>query len=347
MRTFTFNCTLTSYEHYYAVGTHGVTVNGGNMTVSADQSVYAVGHYDRSSGNDYSAIMVTVPALSYTGNVTGVKLRLNVSANADNAVYVGKVTNATNLANTGGIPWYTGENTGWIETGVDSLGCESGIQYSLIMDSLATNSTDIVVTEAHLVIETDTSDFTLSYNANGGTGAPASQTATGSESASFTVSSQVPTKTGYSFDGWATSADGAVACQPGDQISITNDTTLYAVWSAVTMTVTLNPSGGTVSPTSITATYGKPYGTLPTPTRTSGTFNGWYNGTSLVTATTVCYETTNHTLTAGWNALSIVRRKKADGSMEDGTIYQKQADGSMRLGIVYRKSADGSMQPNQ
>lgn len=156
-KTYTYPCALTSYEHFYAVGTHSTTVNGGRMTESADQSVYAVGHYARSSGNDYSAIMVTLPTVSFAGAVQSVTLRLNVTTNNGNAVYVGRVTDTSNLTNTGGIPWHTGSTTGWIETGVDSLGCESGIQYSLIMDSLATNSTDIIVTEAELVIVTDAS----------------------------------------------------------------------------------------------------------------------------------------------------------------------------------------------
>lgn len=125
------------------------------MTISADQSVYAVGHYDRSSGNDYSAIMVTVPALSYTGNVQSAALRLYTTTNNNNAVYVGMVTNTSNLTNTGGTPWHTGSTTGWIEFGVSGLSYGSGVSYSLIQDANSTESLDIVVTQAELVIVTD------------------------------------------------------------------------------------------------------------------------------------------------------------------------------------------------
>lgn len=156
-KTYTFPCMLTSYEHFYAVGTHSTTINGGRMTVSEDQSVYAVGHFDRSSGNDYSAIMITLPTISFAGTVQSVALRLNVTTNNNNAVYVGRVTDTSNLTNTGGIPWHTGSTTGWIEFNVASLTYASETSYSLIQDSNASGSLDIIATEAELVIVTDAS----------------------------------------------------------------------------------------------------------------------------------------------------------------------------------------------
>lgn len=154
-KTYTFPCTLTSYEHYYAVGSNGVTVAGGNMKASADQSVFAVGGYSRSSGNNYSAIMVTLPALTYRGDVQSAALRLYTTTNNGNAVYLGQVTDTSNLANTGATPWYTGSTVGWIETSVADLGYGSGVAYSLIQDANNTGSLDIVVTQAELVITTD------------------------------------------------------------------------------------------------------------------------------------------------------------------------------------------------
>lgn len=156
-KTYTFPCTLTSYEHFYAVGTHSTTINGGRMAVSEDQSVYAVGHYSRSSGNDYSAVMVTLPTISFAGTVQSVTLRLNVTTNNGNAVYVGRVTDTSNLTNTGGTPWHTGSTTGWIEFNVASFTYASGTSYSLIQDSNASGSLDLVVTAAELVIVTDSS----------------------------------------------------------------------------------------------------------------------------------------------------------------------------------------------
>ena len=76
--------------------------------------------------------------------------------------------------------------------------------------------------------------YSISYNANGGIGAPASQTKRYGES--LTLSSTVPTRTGYTFMGWATSTYGSVAYMPGASFTANADTTLYAVWKANTYT---------------------------------------------------------------------------------------------------------------
>ena len=73
-----------------------------------------------------------------------------------------------------------------------------------------------------------TRTFTVSYNANGGTGAPASQTKT--YGVNLTLSSTVPTRAGYAFKGWATSSTGAVVYQAGGTYSANSAATLYAVW---------------------------------------------------------------------------------------------------------------------
>ncbi len=70
--------------------------------------------------------------------------------------------------------------------------------------------------------------YTVTYNANGGTGAPANQTKT--YGTNLKLSTSTPTRTGYTFKGWATSANGAVSYQPGGTYTANNAITLYAVW---------------------------------------------------------------------------------------------------------------------
>lgn len=78
-----------------------------------------------------------------------------------------------------------------------------------------------------------TRQWTISYNANNGTGAPAAQTKT--YGSILTLSSTVPTRSGYKFMGWASSSTATTAAyQPGGQFGIDATTTLYAVWQILT-----------------------------------------------------------------------------------------------------------------
>lgn len=76
---------------------------------------------------------------------------------------------------------------------------------------------------------------TLKYDANGGTGAPDSESKSGPKgsSAKFTVSSTTPTRDGYTFKGWNTDPSGnGTAYEAGKTISVAygSTTTLYAQW---------------------------------------------------------------------------------------------------------------------
>lgn len=73
------------------------------------------------------------------------------------------------------------------------------------------------------------SGYTLTYNANGGSGAPSSVSAM-----SATISSTIPTRTGYDFLGWSTSSSATSASYvAGNTISLSSNVTLYAVWKSM------------------------------------------------------------------------------------------------------------------
>ena len=79
-----------------------------------------------------------------------------------------------------------------------------------------------------------TQDITLTYDANGGTGAPEPQTQTveSGKEATFIVNSKEPTRANYDFKGWSTDRNAETASyHGGDSITISQDTTLYAVWA--------------------------------------------------------------------------------------------------------------------
>ncbi len=112
-------------------------------------------------------------------------------------------------------------------------------------------------------------------------------------------------KTGYSFTGWNTVANGSgTAYAPATQFTINANTTLYAQWAPNSYSVTFNANGGsTPTPTSKSVIYDSTYGTLATTTRTGYTFNGWFtasSGGTLVTSATAVAITANQTLFAQW-----------------------------------------------
>ncbi len=128
--------------------------------------------------------------------------------------------------------------------------------------------------------------YTIKYNANGGSGAPSSQTKWKDQT--LTLSSTKPTRTGYSFLGWSTSSSATSATySAGGSYTANSAATLYAVWKANTYTVAYNANGGTGAPSSQTKTYGKALTLSSTiPTRTNYNFKGWATSAS---ATTVSY----------------------------------------------------------
>lgn len=126
-----------------------------------------------------------------------------------------------------------------------------------------------------------TTTYTIKYNANKGTGAPASQTKTYGKT--LTLSSTKPTRaaasdgTTYTFKGWATSDDGAVAYKAGGSYSKNASATLYAVWSSVSnYDIVYYANGGRGAPEKQTKASGKTITlSTKTPTRDGYTFKGW------------------------------------------------------------------------
>ena len=117
--------------------------------------------------------------------------------------------------------------------------------------------------------------FTVSYNANGGTGAPVAQTK--HFGVDLTLSTAVPTRTGYNFMSWNTKADGTgTSYAPGDLYTKDESVTLFAIWSVKTYTVLYNANGGIGAPLMQIKTHGVPL-TLSTkkPTKTNFTFVSW------------------------------------------------------------------------
>lgn len=179
---------------------------------------------------------------------------------------------------------------------------------------------------------------TVAYDANGGSGAPNSQTKT--YGGIINISTATPTRTGYTFNSWNTESNGSgTKYTSGQAYGYDQDggtVTLYAQWTANTYTVTFNANGGTTSTASKSVTYASTYGTLPTPTRTGYTFNGWYtaasSGTKITSSSTVSI-TAAQTLYAQWTANTYTITYNANGGSgaPSATTYTYAASGTVAL----------------
>lgn len=97
--------------------------------------------------------------------------------------------------------------------------------------------------------------YTVSYNANGGSGAPSAQTKT--HGVALTLSSTVPTRTGYTFVGWSTSSSATSAnYAPGASYTADANLALYAVWTLNKYEISYDANGGTGAPAIQNKTHG-------------------------------------------------------------------------------------------
>ena len=151
--------------------------------------------------------------------------------------------------------------------------------------------------------------FTVSYNANGGSGAPGSQKKC--SDITLKLSSTTPTRTGYTFNGWNTNSGGTgTNYAAGANYTANASVTLYAKWTANKYTVTLNQQGGSGGSSSVQATYNANMPSMTKPTRTGYTFQGYYDATSGGTqyykadgsSARTWNKTSNATLYARWTA---------------------------------------------
>ena len=165
------------------------------------------------------------------------------------------------------------------------------------------------------------SPYTVSYDANGGSGAPGSQKK--AQDVTLTLQGKGSlARTGYDTDGWATSATGNKAYNFGGAYTANAGATLYAHWNVVNYTIGYTLNGGSVSgnPANYnieTATF-----TLVNPKRANYTFLGWTGSNGDVPQTTVTIakgSTGNKTYTANWtiNPTTVVTYHMPDSIAEE------------------------------
>lgn len=243
----------------------------GTTSGSANRAIYNKKGYGPDNGFYYKYFGAFT---SSKGNYSSDKYYCN-SQNITNYI----VTDRTGYSNTqGALRWfrfdyYTSYYTDYYKNyrfqKIENL--ESATELST-----ASSATEVISNVKEMVRYKNS--FTITYDANGGENAPASQTKKLGETMKLTTDK--PTKTGCEFLGWST-ASGSLGASyaPGDDFTSDGDYTLYAVWESrprYTVTYDYKTNGGdSVSDAHLTAYEGDKANLDVTAVKEGWSFEGW------------------------------------------------------------------------
>ena len=184
-------------------------------------------------------------------------------------------------------------------------------------DNVAINTSTYKVTKDSVITAVQKQrTFEITYVPHRGTMSTTKKQVTYDEKYSVGGSLSTPTApVGYTFAGWRLGSETGNPINDDTIVKTASDHELHAIWSANKHTLTANANGGTMSATSgwtlgsgnttatKTVTYDSQYGTLPTPTWSEHTFEGWHLGSvsgDKITSTTIMKTDSNHTIVAKW-----------------------------------------------
>ena len=127
-----------------------------------------------------------------------------------------------------------------------------------------------------------------------------------------------PLKQYATFGGWYKEAsfDNKIESTKG----CIGNLVLYALWEYTSYDVELNPDNGS-SKTTVQIVYGEEY-TLTTPSKNGYTFDGWYDGSTLVPLTGTWLIERDVTLTAKWTMVTYTINYELDGGNKTGTGWR-------------------------
>lgn len=184
------------------------------------------------------------------------------------------------------LPTTTPTRSGYTFSGWGTYSTDTSANYNPGSNYTSNSGTTLYAIWTANVPEPET--YTISYNANGGSGAPSAQVKT--ENVTLTLSSTKPTRSGYTFKGWSTSKTAtSPTYSAGGSYTTNASATLYAVWeqnAPTTYTVSYNANGGSGAPSSQTKTQNVTLTLSSTkPTRSGYTFLGWSTSSTATSPT--------------------------------------------------------------
>ena len=247
----------------------GFTFGGWNTNASGSGMLYGAGSIYTPNSSitlyaNWNAIVTTPTSFTVSFNANG----------GDGTVPVSQIVqsgSSITLPNGSGL-----SKSGYTFGGWNTNTTGTGTNYS---------SGDTYTVTANITLyakwNTNVASYTVSFNANGGSGtAPTSQTTQSGSSITLPNGSGL-SKSGYTFGGWNTNSTGTgTSYSAGDSYTVTANITLYAKWntSVASYTVTFNANGGSGTvPTAQTAQSGSAI-TLPNGSglsKSGYTFGGW------------------------------------------------------------------------
>ena len=212
---------------------HQVKKNG-SVDAPNSNSKYSMGYYDFTIDKTTATQKISCYAkiTSNSSYVSGTKTSTATSVSVDSKKY-----HTISYDSTGGSGTPSSQ-TKWYNESIklsSTVPVKSG--YTFVSWCTNTSGTgtkynpgDTYSSNANLTLYAiwEANKYTVTYNANGGSNAPAQQTKT--YGVNLILSSSTPTKTYYNFLGWSTSANGTVMYKAGSVYSNNSAVTLYAVW---------------------------------------------------------------------------------------------------------------------
>lgn len=226
-----------------------------------------------------------------------------------------KITVPTNSGHT--FAKYTGDGT---------CGGNSGEQYIASDGTIASDLYCDIYKNATLTAQWTANKYYVKYNANGGSGSMSNSEHTYGTAKALTANAF--SYAGHDFMGWSLTQGGGrdyTNQQSVINLTTTNGATvnLYAVWTPIQYTLTVNPNGGVWNGTSSNSTVPLAFGTsytLANPTRIGHTFSSWTkSGTGTLSGSTFTVGAGNGTVTANWTIKSSKLTVDANGGSWSGT----------------------------
>lgn len=268
------NVTTTEYDvknsnTKYAWSPVEVTINGNFKAGYIYVYVWANATNQLQFGNDTYPTKITraTSATAYSLSLSqGTGSTIAVSRTSSNLTGTGTLSNGAKL--------YSGDKLKITFTA--STGYNIGT-HTVNGSTFTSGNTHTVSGNVTVVSTASKITYAVSYNANGGSGAPSNQTKT--YGTTLTLSSTKPTRTGYTFQGWGTSTtDTSVDYAAGASYTANAAITLYAIWKANSITFKYYSNNG--SQTNFVNWTASPKSTWPNNhyNYTSGTYKQTYTG---------------------------------------------------------------------